>query len=435
MSLPTENLALDLDARAGVTAGGGRVSQWEDQHLNLNNDGSGPHHATQADATYQPMLTRDWLGAPCLLFPWGYSTAHPRYYLEVPASLSISTQACTVYAVAAQSNFEYQALFTFKNWVNNCPWLGFYTGSPNYAPIMKCATAYPPLYTPINKSIYGMANGAGELRACLNGQQWAGARLGAATLSGADIGGDTYGGALDYSFSGLLYRILVYKSAHDAATMQQVTEALAAEHSVQQSYHKQIVFRGDSLTAGQFADPLGNYSFQVLAQRPEWRMFNMGVGGRKLTEMITRDTTGVDPIYDASLDENVLGILAGTNDIGGDAITGAACFARLQTWCQARKAAHAGWNIRVMTVPARGDAVLNSYISDYNALIRAGDASFDKAVDVGRGSPIESALSDENNLTYFNADRLHLTTAGYGIIAKHLVGEMYERRAMSGFFG
>ena len=437
MALPTANLALDLDARVGVSASGGRVSRWDDRHLSLNSDGSGPHHAVQGDTTYQPMLTRDWLGAPCLLFPWGYGAAHPKYFLEVPASLTITTQACTVYAVAAQSNYEYQALFTFKGWGNFFPWIGFYNGvsGSSYAPIMKCATAYPALYTPINKSIYGAANGTSELRVCLNGQQWAGAKLGATILSGADIGIDTFGGTNEYPFSGLIYRILVYKAAHSAATMQAVVEALAAEHAVQQTYHKQIVFRGDSLTAGQAADPLGNYSFQVLARRPEWRIFNLGVGGQMLSTMITRDSTGVDPLYDASLDENVIGILAGTNDIGGDGIDGATCFTRLQTWCQARKAAHAGWNIRVITVPARGSATMNGYISDYNALIRAGDPAIDRLVDVGRGSLIEPALSDENNPTYFQADKLHLTTAGYGVIAKHLVGEMFERRAMSGFFG
>ena len=295
--------------------------------------------------------------------------------------------------------------------------------------------SYPLLCTPINKTIYGAANGTTELRVCLNGQQWSGTKLGATTLSGADIGIDTYGGTNEYPFSGLIYRILVYKAAHSAATMQEVVAALAAEHAVQQAYHKQIVFRGDSLTAGQSADPIGNYSFQVLAKRPEWRIFNMGVGGQMLSAMITRDTTGVDPLYDASLDENVIGILAGTNDIGGDGITGAQCFARLQTWCQARKAAHAGWNLRVMTLLARTGGAFKTAIAEHNGLVRAGDPAIDRLVDVGLGSPIEPALSNETNLTYFQADGLHLTTAGYGVIAKHLVGEMFERRAMSGFFG
>lgn len=436
MALPTTNLALDLDARVGVTESGGRVSQWDDRHLLLNNDGSGPHHAVQADPTYQPKLTRDWFGAPCLLFPWGYSAAHPRYFLEVPASLSVNTQACTVYAVALQSNYEYQALFTFKGWSNFFPWIGFYNGvgAPAYAPRMKCANQYPELFTPINKSIYGAANGATELRVCLNSKHWVSTKLGAATLSGADIGIDTYGGTNEYPFSGLIYRLLVYKAAHDAATMKAVVDALAEAHQVQQIYHKQMIFRGDSLTAGQASEEISNYPFQVLLKRPEWRIFNIGVGGQRLAEMITRDVTAIDPLFDASLDENVLALLAGTNDIGGEGVTGAQCFARLQQWCQERKAAHP-WNTRVMTLLARTGGAFMSAITEHNALVRAGDPAIDRVVDVGAGSPIELALSDSSNLTYYQADGLHLTTAGYGIIAKHLVGEMFERRAMSGFFG
>ena len=68
-ALITNNLIADWQSGVGVTASGGRISQWDDQHQLLNNDGRGPYNLTQSTSTLQPYDVTDAQGRRGVLFP------------------------------------------------------------------------------------------------------------------------------------------------------------------------------------------------------------------------------------------------------------------------------------------------------------------------------------------------------------------------------
>ena len=99
-ALITSNLVADWQAGIGVTASGGQISQWNDQHQLLNNDGL-TNNLTQANATYQPYDVTDAQGYRGVMFPWAFGSAHPNDYLNIPNTLPIlNTTNMTVYIVA-----------------------------------------------------------------------------------------------------------------------------------------------------------------------------------------------------------------------------------------------------------------------------------------------------------------------------------------------
>jgi lysophospholipase L1-like esterase len=138
--------------------------------------------------------------------------------------------------------------------------------------------------------------------------------------------------------------------------------------------------------------------------------------------MIAAATTSVDPRLSPLWPRNVLVIWGGTNDMNAGA-TGAATYANLVAYCNARRAAAgaAGLKIVVLTTIARtltaiSDAQFEIDRLAYNALIRANYATFaDALVDIATDTHFD-APADTNDTTYY-VDKTHLTVAGYAIVA------------------
>jgi len=114
--------------------------------------------------------------------------------------------------------------------------------------------------------------------------------------------------------------------------------------------------------------------------------------------------------------KNVCVAWGGTNDLVGGA-TAAATFANLQTYVTARLAV--GWSVVVLTCIDRGDVDITVPRAAYNTLIRNA---------YGGGAVPKVALSDvaananlgangaSANPTYFQADQVQLTPAGFAIV-------------------
>ena len=93
----------------------------------------------------------------------------------------------------------------------------------------------------------------------------------------------------------------------------------------------------------------------------------------------------------------------------------------MQTYCLARKAT--GWKIVVCTMLPRQyttSSANETVRQTLNTWVRANYASFaDVLCDVGNDPNIGQAQQDANT-TYFSADRIHCTPAGYGIVSNYV---------------
>jgi lysophospholipase L1-like esterase len=184
--------------------------------------------------------------------------------------------------------------------------------------------------------------------------------------------------------------------------------------------HRLLVFDGDSITFG-YNVPASSYPAQCVAALTDqsYAMYLVAIGGSTWAALIARAATSIDPIYDARPAKKIVCAMAGTNDLWACGTgAGAAVFAQVVAYCQARRAA--GWQVIVLTMlPCATSAVDKGASFDteqvaLNAAIVAGWAAFaDGMVDVASNAN----LSDANDTTYFYADKMHLNATGYGVVA------------------
>lgn len=170
-----------------------------------------------------------------------------------------------------------------------------------------------------------------------------------------------------------------------------------------------VICDGDSLTAGDGLTFVQSYSYQLADTlgRDNYDVYNLGVGGQTVVDMLADQSTQVLPHYGVWSNHTVV-IWGGTNDLSSGA-TAAATFAVLQSYVTALLAA--GFRVKVLTMVKRGTGgALETKRVDYNALINA--SGWD-VIDVGA----RAEFSDVTNTTYYQANQTHLTTAGYAIVA------------------
>lgn len=100
-----------------------------------------------------------------------------------------------------------------------------------------------------------------------------------------------------------------------------------------------------------------------------------------------------------------------------DGVDGQTMYDRLQTYCLARRAA--GWKTIVCTeIDAQGaNQISNGYHATHylalNILLRADHSFADGFADLGA----DPRLQDATDVTYYLSDLVHLTDAGYAVVA------------------
>jgi lysophospholipase L1-like esterase len=175
---------------------------------------------------------------------------------------------------------------------------------------------------------------------------------------------------------------------------------------------------GDSLTTG-YAASVATASYpavmaSALAGRPS--VLNLGRPGDTTTIASTQSykaTAAYRP--DAPC---VYVLWLGTNDMttAGGAASGATVWAALRTRAAARRAE--GWKVVLCTTIPRTDSGSTNHVTEYpklNALMLAQGAEVaDAVVDL----TADPRLMTTTDGTYFNADRVHLTDAGYAVVAE-----------------
>jgi lysophospholipase L1-like esterase len=192
-----------------------------------------------------------------------------------------------------------------------------------------------------------------------------------------------------------------------------------------------IIFVGDSLTfgyTGGTASPPSNSVTPSTINGQTPTKVNVGYNGRQAYEMVhntfaSGTTANAETQYNQNTGLNLAVVMAGTNDIGtiGNK-TVAETYQLIAQLCQHYRSL--GFKVVICTLPAGGGNAGTGAGGTYdaaritlNGYIRAGWGSFaDYMADVGSDATIGN-VANVTNTTYFNADHLHLTAAGYAIIA------------------
>ena len=177
-----------------------------------------------------------------------------------------------------------------------------------------------------------------------------------------------------------------------------------------------VVWDGGSIIAGHGADPGCEFPVQTLAMVPRiCDSYVSSSGNAKIADMIAEAPLEVDAHYDPSADLDVCLVQAGGGDfrLGSSA---ASVYAALQDYCRARRAA--GFRVLVLTVlPSDRPETFEATRLAYDAMLRQGWPKFaDGLVDVAADQRIGDT-GDEYDGQFYLDDELHLTDAGYAVMA------------------
>jgi lysophospholipase L1-like esterase len=193
---------------------------------------------------------------------------------------------------------------------------------------------------------------------------------------------------------------------------------------VQSSYSANIIFDGDSLTAGAIINNNHNWPYKLLLPAA-YRQVNIAEGGLQLTTMVSEAAAKADPWLLGGSNTDVVVCWGGTNDLAGGR-TEANVRADYKTYTAARKSAGADKVIFLGTIPRPTssnftDGNLTSLTTDQRADFDAGSGTWnvDAFVDLNDDPTIGGSIANGNHLssTYFQTDHIHLKEAGAAIVA------------------
>jgi len=183
-----------------------------------------------------------------------------------------------------------------------------------------------------------------------------------------------------------------------------------------------VVFDGCSLVDDAGVAPEEGMPAQVMERLPAGLdMENLGVPGQT-TQMMAADAAAeVDALYDSARPASVLVCWEGTNDLSyGTArpYDAQEAYRGLAAYCEARQ--RAGFRVVICTVlPRERSAAFNEARNALNAELRAHWRSFaDALADVAANETI-GGDGAEADTTYYR-DTVHLTAAGYALVAREV---------------
>lgn len=242
-------------------------------------------------------------------------------------------------------------------------------------------------------------------------------------------------------WGGDIAEVLAYNAVLSSTDRANIETYLVNKYALTSSYNPRTQnayrFEGDSLTYGTGATTsTGSWPSQLLIALGRHLDFSVfAVAGSAISGMVSRAAT-TDASYSATYARNILFAWCGTNDMGTSVNHDAATtYADLVAYCTARKAA--GWTVAVFTILPRSDGgaggsfearrtTFNSSMrtdfnvatSDSRVWLPAVSTTYaDVLVDVAADGRIGDS-GDENDTTYYSADKVHLNNTGYGVITE-----------------
>lgn len=224
--------------------------------------------------------------------------------------------------------------------------------------------------------------------------------------------------------------VYLFSDVHDATKRKRIEKYFLNKFGIVGG--KQVVYDGNSMTAGTGATTGNSYPSQtgVIIDPKIYGGVSIGVAGQTTAQMSADFSSQVAPLLNSQLSKNILICWEGTNDIYNGANTSTA-YNDLVNYCNLGKTA--GYNVILgnilprqnVGVPAGFEAtrvavnnLLNADFSTSTASTRvkaptSGVTYADFMVQLDQNPQ----LQDPTNATYFNADKVHLTDAGYAIVA------------------
>lgn len=154
----------------------------------------------------------------------------------------------------------------------------------------------------------------------------------------------------------------------------------------------------------------------IAASKPKVACQMLAINGNPTTTMNLNFNTATAPFIKPN---DVVILWEITNDLSVNGLTGAQAYAQVTEYCGKVRAL--GGKVAVCTFIARNHtadaADLFTRGQDCNTLIRDNWASFcDLVIDLGADSLFDEK-TDADNATYYQADKVHLTTVGSDYIA------------------
>lgn len=236
--------------------------------------------------------------------------------------------------------------------------------------------------------------------------------LGTTSMSQFGIGG---AGNAAATFGGAMQMVAMYSGALTQAQIEANVDEIIR---VFKFTGVDTICKGDSLTAGTGATAGFSYPSQLYSSVTDKLNFrtptNLGIGGETIATALANINTELSPYITPYYPNQKLILWQGTNDLGGGA-SGTAVYNNLMAYRTA--AINLGIkaeDIYIATAIARNFSSLTAMEAErtiLNNAIRAntGINKIDLAAD--------ARLSNFNDLTYFNADRVHLIDAGQAVVA------------------
>lgn len=399
-----------FDATSLVQAHGSDVATWPD---------SGPD---QRPATFQgtgrAQFRQDVLaGQPGVYFPGGASlqTIFP-YTVNPPF---------TIYVVAQSlSSATGQNFFSGVNSAHNAlgyVYNGFLTFGANK--LVNSGPQVLPMPYPVRAAfVFNGASSTSYLGAVPGGV----GDVGSASLQGLRLGVSQ-----TYYLVGYLFELIVFAGMHDPSTVYMVDCYLRSKWTFggptpdpTPPREGQLICYGDSLTAGYgVGDPIvDSWPGKVASLRPAALAKNYGVSGLLLGDLITWYPSRIHPLFGPTRLRNVIGIQGGWNDlIAGQADPETI----LSRWrCLVAMARSSGFQVIAQTMTAGNLSVqpadAEASRQAINTAIRAGiPGPYGDAVADAGGDAILGDPANTGNATYWQSDQLHLTPAGYSLVAPY----------------
>lgn len=179
---------------------------------------------------------------------------------------------------------------------------------------------------------------------------------------------------------------------------------------------KMFIVDGDSLSTTYGGGSLSFPTQLGTLLGSSWEHINFAVAGQTVVSMLADVVGQVDWEYDAVRTKDIVICWGGINDVVG-ADTAATVYANISSYCSGRRSA--GFKVIVCTIiPAASATGANETKRQaVNTSIRSGWTGFADALCDLTTDPNIGDTGSTSNTTYYQADGIHLTDVGRGIVA------------------
>jgi hypothetical protein len=427
--------AVYSDAGSTPAASGTGVAQWNDisganNHLTQTSAGNRPVYNSYTAAVTSAGASQVVLyGSAANVYQPSYPASilfdGVNSFLNIPTSLAVTGSGCTMVVCAKGSGISPMALGTGSG--GSTLTFGWFGGFPqkvglwNGSFLQFANSTYLPVLAPM---VYGLRASAplNETRFYLGTNQStaaAGNWLPGA-LTGGSVGRANGANAApfgNFSFSGEISEAVIFSSAlsnSDMATL--LADMQAANHLRADSNANQVVFVGDSLTAGgPPLKPISKNYPAIVCQQSGWafKPLMVAVPGQTIAQQMSLVSGELAAMDLTPFGKSVAVVCCGSNDVVAGRTSAqiltdlAAMGTTLQT---------AGYKVILATITPRTlPSDQAATLAAVNAGLRTGYSAFANAlVDWA----IDPRLADPTNTTYYNSDQCHQTDVGDGVKAQ-----------------